>query len=174
MGNELRALLPYATDLTARLAEPRVLLAVLVVTGVAVLLAKLLRGSLILAALASGALWLAFAVTLLNRGGLTEVGARGLLSCALTDPRVLNADSIGNLLLFAPFGFMASASIGRPLLVAATGLVLSVSIEGVQAMGSLGACDSSDVVHNASGVLIGALLGAGVHKYAVAKPATAT
>ncbi len=174
MGSEVRALLPKGTNLTARLAEPRVLVALLVVTGVAVLLAKLLRGSLVLAALASVALWLAFAVTILNRGGLTEVGARGLMSCAITDPRVLNAESIGNVLLFAPFGFLASASIGRPLLVAASGLLLSVAIEGVQAMGSLGTCDTSDVIHNAGGVLLGALLGAGVHKYLVAKPATAT
>ena len=173
VGNEARALWPYGSDLTTRLGEPRVLLVLLAVTGVAVVLARLLRGSLVLAALASVALWLVFAVTLLNRGGSVELGARGLLTCAVTDPRVLNAESMGNLLLFVPFGFLASASIGRPLLVFAAGLLLSVSVEVTQAMGSLGTCDSSDVVHNAGGVLLGAMLGAGLHKWVLARPPVA-
>jgi VanZ like family len=149
-------------DIFTRLTEPRVLLVLALITAAAALVARYLRGSVVVAVLASVSLWPVFAVTLLNRGGASSAAASGLGTCVVTDPRGLAFENLGNLMLLLPFAFLAATAVGRPLLVTATCLVISLSLEATQAMFTLGSCDSSDVVRNTAGALAGALVGVGL------------
>lgn len=113
-------------------------------------------GAVVLGALAGSALAVAITLTLL-RGGSQPWSLVGLRSCAVTDPTVLSGDGLGNLVLFAPAAFLAVLAIGRPARVAAGVAAVSLVVEGLQAVRSLGVCDSSDALLNALGGLAAAL-----------------
>lgn len=71
-------------------------------------------------------------------------------------------ESIANVLLFVPVVFLAGLRSGRPLLMVAAGIGLSAGIEAAQAfvLGIGRACDTSDLLTNAIGSVIGGLLAA--------------
>jgi hypothetical protein len=100
---------------------------------------------------------LATAVTLtLFRGGYRSGHLAGLRQCAATAPVVLSGDGVTNLLLFAPTAFLAVLAIARPARVI-TGLALiSLVVEGLQAVMSVGVCDSSDALLNTVGASLAA------------------
>ncbi len=103
------------------------------------------------------------------RPGLLHAGAdwsRAATACVVTDPGGLSAETVLNVALFVPFAFLAVVAAGRagPAVVGAAAAVLvasalSVGIEATQAAYRIGACDSSDVVHNVTGAGLGAALG---------------
>ncbi|MDT0210021.1 MULTISPECIES: VanZ family protein [unclassified Curtobacterium] len=64
--------------------------------------------------------------------------------------------------VLVPVVFLAGLRTGRPLLTAAAGIGLSAGIEAVQAfvLGIGRACDTSDLVTNGIGAVIGGLLAA--------------
>lgn len=72
------------------------------------------------------------------------------------------SESVANVLLFVPVVFLAGLRTARPLLTAAAGIGLSAGIEAAQAfvLGIGRACDTSDLVTNAIGAVIGGLLAA--------------
>jgi hypothetical protein len=87
-------------------------------------------------------------------------------ACVVTDPAWLSAETVLNVALFVPFAFFAVVACGRMLpatvgaaVVVLAGGVLSVGVEATQAAYRIGACDSSDVVHNVAGAAIGAVVG---------------
>jgi VanZ like family len=92
--------------------------------------------------------------------------SRVATACVVTDPGWLSAETVLNVALFAPFAFLAVVAVARvvPAALAAVGVVLivaamSLGIEATQAAYRIGACDSSDVVHNVIGAGFGAALG---------------
>ena len=87
-------------------------------------------------------------------------------ACVVTDPGSLSAETVLNVALFVPLAFLAVLALGRavPAAIGAVVVVvaagaLSVGIETTQAAYGIGACDSSDVVHNVAGAAIGAAAG---------------
>jgi hypothetical protein len=101
--------------------------------------------------------WLAVALSLtLLRGGYTWDPA-GLRRCAITQPLVLSADGLTNLLLFAPTAFLCVVAIRRAAQVIVGIVLLSLLVEVMQAVSSVGVCDSSDVVLNSLGATVAAL-----------------
>jgi glycopeptide antibiotics resistance protein len=112
-----------------------------------------------LGALAGSALAVAISLTLFRGGGRPGSLAR-LGSCVATDPRVLSGDGLANLALFAPAAFLAVLAIGRPGGVTAAITAVSLAVEGLQAVRSLGVCDSSDALLNSLGGLAAALAAA--------------
>jgi VanZ like family len=146
---------------------PTVLLALVLVPG-AWALAGRLGGVRVAAAGAALALIGVADVTVL-RPGLLHARAdwsRIATACVVTDPGWLSAETVLNVALFVPFAFLAVVAFRRSL-PAAFGAVavvlassgLSLGIEATQAAYRIGACDSSDVVHNVLGAGIGAALG---------------
>jgi hypothetical protein len=104
--------------------------------------------------------WLAVALSLtLLRGGYVWQAA-GLNRCVITQPVVLSADGVTNLLLFAPTAFLAVLAIRRVGWVIAGVALLSLGVEATQAVSSVGICDSSDVVLNVLGATGFALVAA--------------
>jgi hypothetical protein len=92
--------------------------------------------------------------------------ARVATACVVTDPGRFSAEALLNVALFLPFAFLAVVAVGRvvPGAVGAMAVVvgvaaLSIGIEATQAAYQIGACDSSDVVHNVIGAAIGATFG---------------
>lgn len=86
------------------------------------------------------------------------------LVAADTGRRVSIPDFVGNILLFAPFGFFGMWALARPrslgariALVAALGLVLTVGVEALQLLTIDRTSSGSDVFANASGALVGAV-----------------
>jgi len=145
-------------------AGPRSHLAQLLVCGAALtLLGALVSGRLTRsrAAAALGGIAgmaLAVAVTLtLFRGGYAYWHLDGLRQCALTDPVLLSADGITNLLLFAPAAFLAVLAVGRPARIVLGAASISLLVEGVQAVSSMGVCDSSDALLNTIGAAAAAM-----------------
>ena len=69
----------------------------------------------------------------------------------------LIAESILNVLLFVPLGFLAGAAIKRRKLLRTIGLCccISVTIELLQLITKRGACNIDDVIHNTLGGIIG-------------------
>jgi hypothetical protein len=114
-------------------------------------------GGALLGALAGWALAVAISLTLF-RGGGRPAGLAGLRTCAVTDPTLLSGDGLANLALFAPAAFLAALAVGRPGRVAAAVAVVSLAVEGLQAVESVGVCDSSDALLNTLGGLAGALV----------------
>jgi VanZ like family len=103
------------------------------------------------------------------RPGLLHAHAdwsRVATACVITDPGSLSAESLLNIALFVPFTFLAVLALrrARPAAVGAVAVVaaasaLSLGIEAMQAAYGIGACDSSDVVHNVVGAGLGAVAG---------------
>jgi hypothetical protein len=101
---------------------------------------------------------LSIAVTLtLFRGGYRLGDLAGLRQCALTTPNVLSGDGLTNLLLFAPTAFLTVLAINRPARVISCIGLLSLAVEGIQAVTSVGVCDSSDALLNTLGASVAAL-----------------
>jgi glycopeptide antibiotics resistance protein len=73
---------------------------------------------------------------------------------------VLSSDGLANLVLFAPAAFLAVLAAGRPGRVAAGVAIVSLVVEGLQAVRSVGVCDSSDALLNAAGGLAAAFAAA--------------
>lgn len=117
------------------------------------------RAAVPLGALAGSALAVAISLTLFRNGSRYGSVSR-LRECAVTDPTVLSEDGLANLLLFAPAAFLAVLAIGRPGRVAAGLAFVSLGVEGLQAVWSLGVCDSSDALLNSLGGLVAALAAA--------------
>lgn len=113
------------------------------------------RGAVAMGALSGSALAVAISLTLFRGGGRPGSLAR-LRACAVTDPTVLSGDGLANLALFAPAAFLAVLAIGWPGAVAAAIAAVSLGIEGLQAVRSVGVCDSSDALLNAVGGLVAA------------------
>lgn len=69
----------------------------------------------------------------------------------------LIAESILNVLLFVPLGFLAGAAIRRKRLLETVGLCcgISVAIELLQLITRRGVCNIDDVIHNTLGCFIG-------------------
>jgi hypothetical protein len=173
-----RVLRQLAVDVLAQVhrAAPRSHLAPFLESGlVLTLLGGLVGGRLtrsrVAAALGGAAGWsLATAVSLtLFRGGYRYGSLAGLRQCALTTPVVLSGDGVTNLVLFAPTAFLAVLAIARPGRVIAGVAVLSLLVEGTQAVTSVGVCDSSDALLNTLGALVAALVAA-VARWALAAP----
>ncbi|WP_030022767.1 VanZ family protein [Streptomyces monomycini] len=62
--------------------------------------------------------------------------------------------------MLVPFGLLGVLATGRPVLVAALGLLLPAAIETAQALAPIGrACDTSDLVANGLGALLGTAAG---------------
>ena len=115
------------------------------------------RHAVVLGAMCGSALAVAVSLTLL-RGGRHTSSLAGLRSCAVTDPTVLSADGLANLVLFAPAAFFGVLAIGRPLRVVAGLAAVSLAVEAMQAVWSVGVCDSSDALLNTLGGLAAASL----------------
>ena len=111
---------------------------------------------MVLGALAGSALAVAITLTLF-RGGHMPWSLAGLRSCVVTDPNPLSGDGLANLALFAPTAFLAVLAIGRPGRVAAGVACVSLVVEGLQAIRSVGVCDSSDALLNTLGGFAAAL-----------------
>ncbi|WP_161972611.1 VanZ family protein [Curtobacterium sp. HSID17257] len=134
-----------------------VLVAVVVVAPfLGVLLVRVPRTTTVLALLALVAV---LALTLYPEG--TPSAA---VACSVGLPYLAPTavESIANVLLFVPVVFLAGLRTGRPLLTAAAGIGLSAGIEALQAfvLGIGRACDTSDLVTNGVGSVIGSLLAA--------------
>lgn len=127
--------------------------------------ARRLTGSRAAALLAAAAgVALATAVTLtLFRGGYRD---GDLARCVVTDPVLLSADGVTNLLLLAPAAFLAVLAVGRPVQVAVGAGLVSLLVEAGQAVTAVGVCDSSDALLNTLGAALAALA-AGVVRSAV-------
>lgn len=69
----------------------------------------------------------------------------------------LIAESILNVLLFVPLGFLADAAIKRRMFLKTIGLCcsISVTIELLQLITKRGVCNIDDVIHNTLGCIIG-------------------
>jgi VanZ like family len=118
------------------------------------------RGPRVLAVLAAVALVGAVVMTTARPGLLGQDAdwSRLASACVVTDPRPASPEGRLNLLLLAPFAALAVLAFGRPLAVAAVAGLASAGIESVQAVRSVGACDSSDLVLNLTGATVAALL----------------
>lgn len=114
------------------------------------------RGAVALGALAGSALGVAISLTLF-RGGRQPGSLARLQACAVTDPMPLSGDGLVNLALFAPAAFLAVLAVGRPGRVAVGVTAVSLAVEGLQAVWSVGVCDSSDALLNSLGGLAAAL-----------------
>jgi hypothetical protein len=149
-----------------RAVWPSVLLA-LVLVPLAWTLARGLGGVGAAAGLAAMSLIGIADVTVL-RPGLASSHAdwsRVATACVVTDPSWMSAETLLNIALFVPLAFFAVAAFGRSRAAAAGAAAvvlaagaLSAGIEATQAAYGIGACDSSDVVHNVIGAAIGAVL----------------
>jgi len=121
---------------------------------VGVVLVRLPRTTLVLAVLA---LLAVLGLTLYPEGTPSaSVGCSAGLP--YLSPRA--GESIANVLLVVPVVFLAGLRSGRPLLAVAAGVGLSAGIEAVQAvvLGIGRACDTSDLITNAIGAVLGGLL----------------
>lgn len=121
------------------------------------------RGAVGLGAAAGAALAVAISLTLLRSGRQPASLAR-LPVCAVTGPMALSGDGVANLVLFAPAAFFAVMAVGRPGRVAAGVAAVSVGVECLQAIWSVGVCDSSDALLNSLGGLVAALAAACWHE----------
>lgn len=129
---------------------------VVVAPFLGVLLARTRRLTLVLAVLA---LLAVLGLTLYPEGFASDaVGC----SAGLPNLAPTAVESIANVLLFVPVVFLAGLRSGRPVLMTAAGIGLSALIEAAQAfvLGIGRACDTSDLVTNAIGAVIGGLLAA--------------
>jgi glycopeptide antibiotics resistance protein len=119
------------------------------------------RASAVIGGLAGSALAVAITLTLF-RGGFGHGSLSWLRTCAVTDPMALSADGLANLALFAPAAFLAVLAIGRAWVVSIGVALMSLAVEGIQAVEWVGVCDTSDAVHNTVGGLAAALTAAAV------------
>jgi VanZ family protein len=152
----------------ATVVGPTVLLSV-VLLPLTWAVARAVRGRPVAALLASGSLVAVIDATVMRPGLLHRYAnwSGVAAACQLTDPSVMSRDAVLNVALLLPFGFFAVLALRgtMPTLVAVPIVVLSattisVVVEATQAAYRVGACDSSDVVHNTVGAVLGALLGA--------------
>jgi hypothetical protein len=121
-------------------------------------------------ALAGGALAAAVSLTVF-RDSPQVWHLAGLRTCAVTAPNLLTGDGVSNLVLFAPAAFLAVLAIGRPGLVTAGVVTISLTVEATQAIHAVGVCDSSDALLNSLGGLVAALL-ASLARWDPAPPAS--
>jgi glycopeptide antibiotics resistance protein len=113
---------------------------------------------------------LSIAITLtLFRGRYGSGSLAGLRKCAITSPVVLSGDGLTNLFLFAPAAFLMVLAISRPAKVLSGVALLSLAVEGIQAVWSMGVCDSSDALLNTLGASI-ATVSAVIARAAFARP----
>ncbi|GAA2807343.1 hypothetical protein GCM10010441_35170 [Kitasatospora paracochleata] len=110
------------------------------------------------------AVWVASAVgavclTMWSTGGTGGVG-RCVVNLSLFEP-FHEVQGRLNLAMFVPLGFLGALVTRRMVPAAAAGVILSAGIETIQgAFPVLGrACDTSDLVANSSGAVIGAIAG---------------
>ena len=84
------------------------------------------------------------------------------IGCAFELPYLsfTSVESLSNVLLLAPSALLAGVLLRRPVVAAAGAIALSVVIETVQALVlAIGrACDTSDLLTNALGAILGGLL----------------
>lgn len=64
-----------------------------------------------------------------------------------------------NLVLLTPFAWFATLALGRPVLAAAVGVLLTCTVEYVQGAAGLGTPQLADLVHNSIGSVLGATVG---------------
>lgn len=100
------------------------------------------------------ACWLSIvlSLTVLRGGYVWDAG--GFRRCVATQPLPLSPDGVINLLLLAPAATLGLLAVGRAVRVIACLVVVSIVVEAAQAMTSVGVCDTSDVVLNASGAAL--------------------
>jgi MFS family permease len=107
--------------------------------------------------LLAGSLLAVLLLTLLPDG----TGRPGI-ACAVELPylSVDSVESLANVLLLAPTALLVGLLLRRPAVGIAAGIVLSAVIEAVQALvPAIGrACDTSDLITNALGALLGGVL----------------
>ena len=115
------------------------------------------RAAAAVGGLAGWSLSIALTLTLF-RGGYQPGDLAGLRHCAITTPTLLSGDGLTNLLLFAPTAFLTVLAINRPVRVISGIGLLSLAVEGIQAVSSVGVCDSSDALLNTLGASVAALV----------------
>ncbi len=152
----------------ATILAPTLLLSAVLLPATWVL-ARAIGGRPLAALAASGSLVGVVDVTVMRPGLLHRYSdwSGVAAACQLTDPGAMTRDAVLNVVLLVPFGLFAVLALRGtiPALLAVTTVVLaattiSVVVEATQAAYRIGACDSSDVVHNTVGAALGALLGA--------------
>lgn len=114
------------------------------------------------AALAGCGLALALAVTVVRPVGNFPAGGLSLLDiareCVLGELSLARTYEQLNVVMLVPFAFFATLATRRPGAVAASCLLISGFVELVQGATGGGTCQARDVVHNAAGGVLGALL----------------
>jgi VanZ like family len=114
------------------------------------------------AALTGCALALALAVTVIRplgqfpAGGLSPLGT--LHECVVGSLSLARTYEKLNVAMLMPFGFFGTLATRRPVVIAASGLWLSGSLEFVQGATGGGTCQLRDLVHNTAGGVLGVLL----------------
>jgi hypothetical protein len=119
------------------------------------------RTAAIVGGVAGCSLGIAVTLTLFRGGYMWSLA--GVRRCAITAPDFLSADGVTNLLLFAPTAFLSVLAIRRPARVVMGVGVLSLFVEGIQAVSSVGVCDSSDALLNTLGAAVAALAAVVAH-----------
>jgi hypothetical protein len=110
-------------------------------------------------------LWpvVALAAVLVAALTLTPTGSDSLQRCAVqfSWPTLGSVELLANVALLLPLTFFATLVTRRPGLMLVAGVVLSVTIEGLQALvPAIGrSCDTNDWAMNTLGVLVAAVMG---------------
>ncbi|HEX2301463.1 MAG TPA: VanZ family protein [Pseudonocardiaceae bacterium] len=114
------------------------------------------------AALAGCGLALALAVTVVRPAGHFPAGGLNLPAivreCVVGDLSLTRTYEKLNVAMLMPFAFFATLATRRPAVVTACCVLLSGFVELVQGATGGGTCQARDVVHNAAGGALGALL----------------
>lgn len=105
-------------------------------------------------------------------GGLRPL-LDGPLLCAIGAPRgiaeIVDPQNLLNVLLYVPAALLGALVTGRPLRVASGLAATSVSIEIVQLLSSTRSCDTTDMLFNVLGALVGTGVGTVVLRMASSK-----
>ncbi|MGQ0777712.1 MAG: VanZ family protein [Pseudonocardiales bacterium] len=114
------------------------------------------------AALAACGLMLALAVTVVRPAGLFPPAGFSLLNiareCMVGDLSLARTYEKLNVAMLMPFAFFGTLATRRPVVVAASGLLVSGFVEVVQVATGGGTCQARDLVHNTAGVALSVLL----------------
>lgn len=73
---------------------------------------------------------------------------------------VTDGEALLNVLVLMPAAFFAMLAVQRFLVVAVAATLVTVAVETVQSLASLGTCQTSDVVRNSGGALVAAAVAA--------------
>jgi hypothetical protein len=118
------------------------------------------------AALAGCGLALALAVTLVRPLGEYPPGGFGPLGvlhqCVVGPLSLARTYEKLNVAMLMPYAFFGTLAVRRPVVVAASTLLISGAVEYLQGATGIGTCQARDLAHNTLGGVLGALLGAGV------------